>query len=142
MRPPSSCISCIGTRMVLRVCETCTVYSRFAKTTQLFPHELSMQAAEDQVARLNPGFRNPAPSLYSSPYCRKPSIGGLDMWCECATADCQNNYSVESFPWENVQLAVEFGRCTHWTSKICNIGACWNIGESASASRRCRCCEK
>jgi len=26
---------------------------------------------------------------------------------------------------------LEFGRCTHRTSKIGNIGACWNIGESA-----------
>jgi len=34
------------------------------------------------------------------------------------------------------------GRCTHRTSKIGNIGACWNIGESASANRRCRCCQK
>ena len=37
---------------------------------------------------------------------------------------------------------LEFGRCTHRTSKIGDIGACWNIGESASASRRCRCCKK
>ena len=36
---------------------------------------------------------------------------------------------------------VEFGRCTHRTSKIGDIGPCWNIGESASASRRCRCCK-
>jgi len=35
-----------------------------------------------------------------------------------------------------------FGRCTHRTSKIGNIGACWNIGESASASCQCRCCQK
>jgi len=27
---------------------------------------------------------------------------------------------------------LEFGRCTHRTSKIGDIGACWNIGESAS----------
>jgi len=27
-------------------------------------------------------------------------------------------------------LLVGFGRCTHWTSKIGIIGACWNIGES------------
>jgi len=38
-----------------------------------------------------------------------------------------------------VQL-LEFGRCTHRTSKIGNTGACWNIAESASASRRCRWC--
>jgi len=37
---------------------------------------------------------------------------------------------------------LEFGRCTHRTLKIGNIGACWNIGESASANRRCRCCQK
>jgi len=29
----------------------------------------------------------------------------------------------------------------HQTSKIGNIGACWNIGESALASRQCRCCK-
>jgi len=34
---------------------------------------------------------------------------------------------------------VEFGRCTHRTSKIGNIGP---AGTSASASRRCRCCQK
>jgi len=34
-----------------------------------------------------------------------------------------------------------FCRCTHQTSKIGDIGASWNIGESASASRRCRCCK-
>jgi len=38
--------------------------------------------------------------------------------------------------------SIEFGRCTHRTLKIGNIGACWNIGESASASHRCRCCKK
>jgi len=37
---------------------------------------------------------------------------------------------------------VGSGRCTHRTSKIGDIGACWNIGESASASRRCQCCKK
>jgi len=29
-----------------------------------------------------------------------------------------------------------------YTSKIGNIRACWNIGESASANRRYRCCQK
>jgi len=37
---------------------------------------------------------------------------------------------------------IGFGQCTHRTSKIGNIGAYWNIGESASANRRCRCCQK
>jgi len=38
-------------------------------------------------------------------------------------------------------LRIVFSRCTHRTSKISDIGACWNIGESALASRRCRCCK-
>jgi len=37
------------------------------------------------------------------------------------------------------RLTLGFGRCTHRTSKIGNIRACRNIGESASASHRCRC---
>jgi len=37
------------------------------------------------------------------------------------------------------RLTLGFGRCTHRTLKIGDIKACWNIGESASASRRCRC---
>ena len=41
----------------------------------------------------------------------------------------------------HIIFCIEFGRCTHRTSKIGDIGACWNIGESASASRRCRCCK-
>jgi len=38
-------------------------------------------------------------------------------------------------------IVLVFGRCTHRTSKIGDIGACWNMGELVLASRRCRCCK-
>jgi len=45
------------------------------------------------------------------------------------------NYSISFF---SPQYSVEFGQCTHQTSKINNIGACQNIGEEALANRRYR----
>ena len=39
-------------------------------------------------------------------------------------------------------LQLEFGRCTHRTSKSGNIGARWNISELASANCQCQSCRK
>jgi len=53
----------------------------------------------------------------------------------------QLNYGIKMVvPWGSI--LVEFSRCTHQTSEIGNIGACWNIGESASANRRYPFCKK
>ena len=63
---------------------------------------------------------------------RSFSAAGPRLWNDLPPGLRRPGLSFDSF---GRSLKLEFGRCTHRTSKIGDIGACWNIGESASASR-------